>query len=85
MDKELEIEATLYAESSKELEEPTYTNGLYYGFVAGANSKYSIKKNLESQLNILKTVGNYIDINFCKELYELKNNLEQELLKQSEK
>lgn len=46
MNKELEIEAENYAKPAENID-IFYQNGLFYGFIAGATSKYVEKQKLE--------------------------------------
>lgn len=72
---DLEKEAAKYAKIGKEID-PVYANGLFYGYTAGATSKYVEAEKIKAQIDILEQLWyreGMID--------DIKNELEQKLKK----
>ncbi len=53
----LEKEAAEYANKGKPID-PAYANGLFYGYTAGATSKWVEAEKIKAQIDVLNEVNN---------------------------
>jgi hypothetical protein len=80
---DLEKEAAKYANIGKEID-PAYANGLFYGYTAGATSKYVEAEKIKAKIEVLKGLRLGINDANTVTVFEIKDKiyvLEQKLKK----